>query len=527
MKHYLSGSLLALLFLLTVGCSHREPAVLRQAEALMQPHPDSALALLQTCNRRQLSGRTLARYALLYTMAQNRSLIEVRSDSLLSIAYDYYLRHPSDTLAPRAHLYMGRYYALLDSTKRAEDCLRQCIRLCKTHKDYYTEYLALHSLSRCVWVGDPQQALNYLRRAYKLYGEKCSPRLSNKVYMLDDFATCFNLLEETDSALLYINKALDLAEESKDSMQLSNTYQTYSTIYLYGKTPQKAFPYSQKAWKYAIHKSENMVLNMSNSYIAVDSLEQARNFLSTLIKSKDIGMRYSAFLSLREIAKKQNNIDDLYSYSDSMNNSLNSMYEQAEYDKVEFYKEAEQMEVQQERERSKRAMQRVIFLFSALVSVLLIILLLQRKKNLERTLLYERQKSMSDDLLHKEEIANRDKRMAMLSHFLVEKVNVLQRVEREKIKDRIILSEYDWKEIEFFLNETDNNFAVRIKESFPMLDKEDVCLCMLLRLNIENSTLEKIYLRSKQYVKQKQTILKKKMGLSDIPVSLRRYLQSF
>ena len=43
----------------------------------MQEQPDSALRMLQTINRRSLRGETLARYALVYSIAQDKSGQEI------------------------------------------------------------------------------------------------------------------------------------------------------------------------------------------------------------------------------------------------------------------------------------------------------------------------------------------------------------------------------------------------------------------------------------------------------------------
>jgi hypothetical protein len=78
-------------------------AVIHQAEMLMQEQPDSALRVLQTINRHSLRGKTLARYALIYSIAQDKSGLDVTNDSLLRIAYEYYSQHPEDSLYARGY----------------------------------------------------------------------------------------------------------------------------------------------------------------------------------------------------------------------------------------------------------------------------------------------------------------------------------------------------------------------------------------------------------------------------------------
>ena len=543
MKHYLSGSLLALLFLLTVGCSHREPAVLRQAEALMQSHPDSALALLQTCNRRQLSGRTLARYALLYTMAQNRSLIEVRSDSLLSIAYDYYLRHPSDTLAPRAHLYMGRYYAMCDSTKRAEDCLRQCIRLCETHKDYYTEYLALDCISDCDLGRDPQLAVTYAKQAYQVYMEKCSPIIYNEVVLLLRLAGCYNLLNETDSALLCAEKSYHLADSAGDSELLSDVFQDFAQIYEVKGDISTSLFYAKKAWENSTHKSSSLIWSLARKYYLADSISEAKTLLTDLLQMQsNSASKYVAYKTLADIKAKELDNKDIATYTDSACLYIEKMYQEAMSENVEYGKESFQMQI--EKERLSRKSQRNIFLIVIIIFVLLFTLLLfyirmsyakrkiknekEKRMTSQRLQALEREKRMAEEALYREQIKGHEERLNMLRNFLLQKIDVMRKIKQSiKAKENLILSKRDWDEMEFVLNEADNNFINRLNERFPMLNQEDMQLCMLLRMDIDNKSIENLLFLSSQYVKQKQTILKKKMGLGDIPFSLRQYLEGF
>ena len=105
-------------------------ATIHQAEKLMQEQPDSALRVLQTINRHSLRGKTLARYALIYSIAQDKSGLDVTNDSLLRIAHEYYSQHPGDSLYARSQYYMGKYYTLVDSTNRQKTaCERQSAML--------------------------------------------------------------------------------------------------------------------------------------------------------------------------------------------------------------------------------------------------------------------------------------------------------------------------------------------------------------------------------------------------------------
>lgn len=87
-NHYLISALFALLLL--TGCA-TDPATetLDRAETLMDLHPDSALALLDTLPS-PASAKENARYALLYSQALDKNYIDVADDSLILIAVNHY-----------------------------------------------------------------------------------------------------------------------------------------------------------------------------------------------------------------------------------------------------------------------------------------------------------------------------------------------------------------------------------------------------------------------------------------------------
>ena len=77
--------------LLVVSCQPEVSIKMNRAESLLQQNPDSALVLLDNLPRKELKTRRLmARYALLKSAALDKNYIDIASDSLSSLAIDYY-----------------------------------------------------------------------------------------------------------------------------------------------------------------------------------------------------------------------------------------------------------------------------------------------------------------------------------------------------------------------------------------------------------------------------------------------------
>ena len=111
--------------LLMTGCKERHNQSIDVAYQLSATAPDSALSVLNDVNQKKLSKAEMARYALVYTIAQDKSGLDVDNDSLLRTAYTYYNNREDDSLYAKCEYYMGKYYMLNDSTELALDCLQK------------------------------------------------------------------------------------------------------------------------------------------------------------------------------------------------------------------------------------------------------------------------------------------------------------------------------------------------------------------------------------------------------------------
>lgn len=76
-------------------------------------------------------------------MAQDKSGLDVDNDSLIRCAYTYYNSTPNDSLYDKCQYYMGKYYALNDSTEKALDCFNKAITSAQKTKDRRIEAMAL------------------------------------------------------------------------------------------------------------------------------------------------------------------------------------------------------------------------------------------------------------------------------------------------------------------------------------------------------------------------------------------------
>ena len=116
-------SLIVLLVVLLFGaCSDPKHVTepLHRAEALMNEHPDSALNLLKGIAQTELQTPAHhARYALLYSQALDKNYIDLTSDSLISIAVDYYKDRDDVRAKFFSYYYLGRIYTNANNPTQA------------------------------------------------------------------------------------------------------------------------------------------------------------------------------------------------------------------------------------------------------------------------------------------------------------------------------------------------------------------------------------------------------------------------
>ena len=129
MKNILSLLLLLLAF---TACGDKKAVtdVLNRAEAVMNEFPDSALNLLRTLTSDDFrKEKNRARYALLHSQALDKNYIDVTSDSIISVAVDYYQDEEDVRNKFLSYYYMGRVHANGERYLQATSCLMESEQL--------------------------------------------------------------------------------------------------------------------------------------------------------------------------------------------------------------------------------------------------------------------------------------------------------------------------------------------------------------------------------------------------------------
>ena len=527
--------LLALAF---ASCHRGERQTLRSALQMAYADPDSALAMLHTIDRRSLPPAEKAYYALTYYLAQDKSGLDVANDSLIRIAYNYYAKHPKDSLYARCMYYMGVYYSLSDSLERANYCLDEAAQEAKVQKDTATLCLVWSKNSWVVRKTNAPLGLKYASQALAVYRKYSQATPLNTIYYILLKGECERLCGKSQEALSGSKEAERIALALGDSVTLSNVYQDMS-CFAAGAHDAKAVHYGLLSRSYSSVNNIDKTLSLAGAYYETGQYAACLNLLDTL-QMKDNSQRYAAYKRRHRAAVKLNDPAAL-SYADSAYHYIEAMFDDELGDKTIYFENLMQEKTERLQAESWTVLYKVfclgilIFIF---IGLLLIAFVYKAKKKkmmakvayekerlLQVNLLNERDRRVAE-LLHEQELKDKDNQIKLLHQYFVEKMKIKLKYDEQEQR-HLTLTDADWEEIELFLERVDDKFVSKLWSRFPQLTINDIRLLFLLRLRLSTKTIAEIFKISEKSIKQKLYLYKKKIGVEGESLSLRKFIENF
>ena len=534
--------LVAVALVLLTGCERDATALLERAEACLPARLDSAEVYLDSVKQiERLNDVSRAWYGILRTYTDNRLGKEIKSDSLIRDSYEYYREashagQTSDMTLLRRYAqscyYMALFYESCDSTKQCEDMLHQAIKGSEECEDWHTCYLAYTLLGKSSIWGNHEYAIQQSLKALEVY-HKINDDVNNEVLILEHIAAGFFTFAELDSALNYFLRAYKLVEINNLFTSQDEICIGIAKAYCYKGEFAKALYYAQRG---IAEVDSSMLISASlalaQCYQACDSLEKSKEILESICRDADPMNKYFIYRDLSKVAIQQQGLDSLSAYVDSAYECLEDRFFHAQQVKDEYYqanlaKELEKEQIQHEAERNVW-----ILVFSIVLLVLLALFIynvlknkiaVERHKRLNHLLsqrvehtkhLQEQQEKEHVIMENEKEIQHqrdiiRQKAMTLsiLQKLLLEKLHHMSQTLSEA--EKIQMTRETWTEMEQLLNATDNGFVARLRQQHKDFKEEDIHLCMLIRLKMNNTVVSNIYNIGVDAVKKRKLNLKK------------------
>lgn len=514
--------LIALLLTMLCSCGRNEK-IMDEAERIVEQSPDSSLALLSTVDRYSLSKSDRARYGLLFTMAQDKSGVDVDMDTLIRQSYIYYKGEPETKYYGLSQYYMGKYYFLNDSTTQCEECFRNVINNAKERGDIDLQCLALEKLSRSIVLSNTKQSIEYARQGVALYKTSKTRKLANIVSYTLNLAFCFAMDDQKDSAFTYLRQAKGMLNNKIDKEVIADVYHIYSGVYNYFNETDSALYYSRKA----LEVMHNDKLQIFHAFCLqkCDSLEAAEKILRDCVKRCGNQQKYTIYMDICKMSggrlfdkQHSDDIDSLDKYTKMYMLDLYSY-------KGQYFEKNIRQGRELERMKTSVLLRNYTILF-VVVFVVFIAAIVYMQYSKRKAI--QEQEALFLKKQHELLVESKNKQIALMKNSLFEKLDLAHKIkDARNNKCHIIVSDNDWGQLYAILEGGDDRFVSRLRDRYPNLNDEDLHLCMLIKIGLSNEDISNIYCISSDSIKKKLYCFKEKLNITDRGVSLREYIKNY
>ena len=304
-----------------ISCTHNKNYTttfqpeLAKAEAIMYRYPDSALHILQGIQPDNPSNNEqYATWALLMTQAQYKNQIE-QSDSLINIAYSYFINQDNAQRKALALYYKG---ILCHESHHAEDALsfylEAATEIEKTN-DYQLGFLINSEIGLMyLYRKLNDYAMEYFEKAH--HNAELS---NNQTYIAFSFiyiARAFSQKKQYNKAIEYYEKAIKIGQVNNYPTILASAMNETSFLFLKTGENKKALQYAKDCIK--IKKTDQRIFSLGDTYRYLKMYDSAYFYLNQACLSPNIHTARSAYQALYYISQEEKDYKKAVEYSNKL-----------------------------------------------------------------------------------------------------------------------------------------------------------------------------------------------------------------
>ena len=304
-----------------ISCTHNKNYTttfqpeLAKAEAIMYRYPDSALHILQGIQPDNPSNNEqYATWALLMTQAQYKNQIE-QSDSLINIAYSYFINQDNAQRKALALYYKG---ILCHESHHAEDALsfylEATTEIEKTN-DYQLGFLINSEIGLMyLYRKLNDYAMEYFEKAH--HNAELS---NNQTYIAFSFiyiARAFSQKKQYNKAIEYYEKAIKIGQVNNYPTILASAMNETSFLFLKTGENKKALQYAKDCIK--IKKIDQRIFSLGDTYRYLKMYDSAYFYLNQASLSPNIHTARSAYQALFYISQEEKDYKKAVEYSNKL-----------------------------------------------------------------------------------------------------------------------------------------------------------------------------------------------------------------
>ncbi len=541
-----SSTLLALalaMLLFLLSCGRKEPALLQKALSYMDENPKEALAILEDASITDFDNeQDSLLYSLLLCQARYKNYLPQTEDSLLSKAFQNFMRENADSRYRLiAHYLKGAFF--LDNGVR-DSAMYQYLNaqtLAEQVKDKRMQALIHDHLSHLyVSEGLDDKALEESEKVCRI-GQQIADTV---IYADGVYIKGYVLYRKTkyEEAEKYLLESYNMLRERDVNPRYMIDYiTTLCQLYVHTGKPGETMKYAQEGLRYrnagAQEKFEPL-LYMGIAHINLSHNDSGVYYLQKSLESDNIRIRSTAYMCLSDIANylgetaKANEYERLYS---AHRDSLKLMDKRATVLDIEQKYKAEQQEIAKNQEKRHQSWCYMALLSLLLVGAGVLYASLRRKQNEVVFQLRENNMARMNDMQNKmqkqgeimenleKDFAHLKKNYSIAKHIILKeytKDNIIEVVQtiiknrKEGESTKLSIDERGWLLIIEEVNARYNNLAQRLVEKG--IRDFDLHICCLLLLGFTRNELQYVFFKERTTIyKREKKILIDFFGITD------------
>ena len=541
-----SSTLLALalaLLLFLLSCGRNEPALLQKALSYMDENPKEALAILEDASIADFDNeQDSLLYSLLLCQARYKNYLPQTEDSLLSKAFQNFMRENADSRYRLiAHYLKGAFFLNNGVRDSAMYQYLNAQTLAEQVKDKRMQALIHDHLSHLyVSEGLDDKALEESEKVCRI-GQQIADTV---IYADGVYIKGYVLYRKTkyEEAEKYLLESYNMLRERDVNPRYMIDYiTTLCQLYVHTGKPGETMKYAQEELRYrnagAQEKFEPLFY-MGIAHINLSHNDSGVYYLQKSLESDNIRIRSTAYMCLSDIANylgetaKANEYERLYS---AHRDSLKLMDKRATVLDIEQKYKAEQDEKAKNNEKRHLSWCYVVLILSLFVGAGVLFTLFRRKQN--EVVFQLREKSMARMNVLQNEIqkqgeivenlekdfAHLKKNYSIAKHIIQKEYtedNIIEIVQniiknrKEEVSTRLSIDERGWLLIIDEVNARHNNLAQKLVEKG--IKDFDLQICCLLLLGFTRNELQYVFYKERTTIyKREKKILSDFFGITD------------
>lgn len=524
-----------LLIILFVSCKpyYTKDETILRAEAIMNSNPDSAYRLLTSIKHpEKQTNADYAAWCLHITNAQYKLHKELKSDSIIRIAVNYYKDSDLPKYSGMAYYLLGCVCKLQNNNTDAMVAFKQAESILKeTNEDRIKGLVDFNLGFLCQHDEMFNHSLNYFKKSMKYF--IISNDKKSLAYAYRSISDMYNQLDYPfDSILHYNDLGIAFAKEANDTSNYVYNLSRKGEL-LYDKYPVNSKGYILQAYRYYHLKRYYYAAYLANIYSLLNQPDSARYYLKiSMVEKADPKYKIISYHAGALVSKKLNDYKAAYNYLADSYTIRDSVFQQDI--RSQLYRIDKQYNLtQKERENAdlKLLNRNHLILISILVIIVLIttvILLLIMVTNKKKQLTLELEKQRMGFELDAKQKENNQKRELLLAKLQSKVENTLQfnnlklkfsQPERkenflEEISQQLIMSEKEWQ---YYIDEVDSIFDKKITDlllKYSRLTPSDLIVIALISLQLDISDSCNLLNVSKNTMYHRRKIIKDRIGLN-------------